>query len=98
MVAKAGGYYVTPFKGYHGVTEGYPLSPMIFNIVMDSVMRHWITVVTVEESGHDGFGRSVQMVAAFFLPQVRPPRLYTAGVDSGGVQCPDGALWPDQAA
>ena len=34
-----------PFKGYHGVTPGDPLSPMIFNMVVHSVMSHWVTAV-----------------------------------------------------
>ena len=35
MVAPTGGYFVTPLKGYHGVTQGPPLSPTIFNVVVD---------------------------------------------------------------
>ena len=40
MVAKAGCYFVQPFKVYQGVTQGYPLSPTIFNVVVYSVIRH----------------------------------------------------------
>ena len=40
MVAQAGGYYVTGFKGARGVTQGDPLSPTIFNGVVDVVVRH----------------------------------------------------------
>ena len=35
MVEKARGYHIPPFKGFHRVTQGYPLLPMIFNVVMD---------------------------------------------------------------
>ena len=38
MVAPAGGYYGTPFKGFHGVTHGEPLSPTILNVVVDEVL------------------------------------------------------------
>ena len=48
MVARAGGYYGTGFKGERGVTQGDPLSPTIFNVVVDAVVRHWVTL-TVEE-------------------------------------------------
>ena len=40
MVARAGGYYMEAFKGARGVTQGYPLSPTIFNVVLDAVVRH----------------------------------------------------------
>ena len=43
MVERAGGYYGTGFKGERGVTQGDPLSPTIFNVVVDAVVRHWVT-------------------------------------------------------
>ena len=45
MVARAGGYYGTAFRGERGVTQGYSLSPTIFNVVVDAVVRHWVTGV-----------------------------------------------------
>ena len=42
MIARAGGYYGEAFKGARGFTQGDPLSPTIFNVVMDAVVRHWI--------------------------------------------------------
>ena len=44
MVARAGGYYGTAFKGARVVTQGDPLSPIIFNVVVDAVNRHWVTL------------------------------------------------------
>ena len=38
MVAWARGYFGTPFKVYCGVTQGYPLSPTIFNVVVDAFL------------------------------------------------------------
>ena len=40
MVDHAGGYCGETFKGFGGVTQGYPLSPTIFNVVVDAVVRH----------------------------------------------------------
>ena len=40
MVDRAGGCYRTAFKGKHGVTQGDPISPTIFNVVVDTVVRH----------------------------------------------------------
>ena len=53
MVARAGGYYGTTFQGYRGVMQGYPLSPNIFNIVVDAVARNWVTVM-VEDADERG--------------------------------------------
>ena len=45
MVARAGRYYGTPFKGHQGFTQGVPLSPTIFNMVVDAVISHRVTLV-----------------------------------------------------
>ena len=49
MVARACGYYGIAFWGERGVMQGDPLSPTIFNVVVDAVVRHWVTGV-LEES------------------------------------------------
>ena len=41
MVAREGGYYGAPFRGERCVTQGDPLLPTIFNVVVDAVVRHW---------------------------------------------------------
>ena len=40
IVARVGGYYGTSFRGERGVTQLDPLSPTIFNVVVDVVVRH----------------------------------------------------------
>ena len=40
MVARAGRYFRLLLKGYQGLMQGNPLSPMIFNVVVDSVIHH----------------------------------------------------------
>ena len=40
MVAKEGGYYGSEFQGSRGMMQGGPLSPMIFNVVVDAVVQH----------------------------------------------------------
>ena len=56
MVARAGGYYGAAFKGDQGVTQGDLLSPTIFNVVVDVVVIHWVTVMVegAEERGERG--------------------------------------------
>ena len=58
MAARAGGYYGTDFKGARGVTQGDPLSPTIFNVVVDAVVRHWLEVLknANDEKGATGGG------------------------------------------
>ena len=56
MVAMAVGYYGADFKEARGVTQGYPLSPTIFNVVVDAVVWPWVVVIAegVEEWGKRG--------------------------------------------
>ena len=52
MVARSVGYCVEPFYGERGVTQGEPLFPKIFNVVVKSVVRHWESLVA-EGGGED---------------------------------------------
>ena len=55
MVISEGGHCRAVFTGAWGVTQGDPLSPTIFNVAMDAVMCHWVSVlleVTGERGGH----------------------------------------------
>ena len=66
MVARAGGYYRTAFQGARGMTKGDPFSPTIFNVVVDAVARHWVTVI-VEGAGEWGeHGKEGRHQAALF--------------------------------
>ena len=58
MAAQSGGYYGAAFKGERGVTQGDPLSPTIFNVVVDAVVRHWLEGLKTakEEKGAKGGG------------------------------------------
>ena len=56
MVARVSGYHRETFKGYREVTHEDPLPPTIFNVVVDAVLRQWVTEVAREEAGPDGFG------------------------------------------
>ena len=57
MVARSGQYYGTGFKGELGVTQGDPLSPTIFNVVVDAVVRHWLLLATQEAEKRGEQGR-----------------------------------------
>ena len=66
MVARAGGYYGTGFKGARGVTQGDPLSPTIFNVVVDSVVRHWVTLAVEDAEKRGERGKEGSHQASLF--------------------------------
>lgn len=41
MVPRQSGFYGQPFRAERGVRVGDTVSPTIFNIVIDAVLRHW---------------------------------------------------------
>ena len=51
MAAKAGGHYGTVLQSHRRVTQGNPLSSTIFDVVVDDVIRHWVTVVVPSQEG-----------------------------------------------
>ena len=66
MVAKAGGYCGEAFKGARGMTQGDPLSPTIFNVVVDAVVRHWVTLAMAEAEKRGERGNEGRHQAALF--------------------------------
>ena len=42
MVCRAGGSFGKPFSAYRGVTQGGPLSSLMFNVCVDAVIREWL--------------------------------------------------------
>ena len=66
MVARAGRYYGTEFKGERGVTQGDPLYPTIFNVVVDAVVRQWLHLATQESERRGERGRERRHQAALF--------------------------------
>ena len=66
MVSRAGGYYGAPFKGYRVVTQGDPLSLMMFNVMVDVVVQPWLSIVLVEAMVPEGCGKVIQRMESFF--------------------------------
>ena len=66
MVARAGGYYGKGFQGGRFVTQGDPLSPTIFNVVVDAVVRHWVTIAVTEAETRREQGREGRHQVALF--------------------------------
>ena len=66
MVAMAGRYYGTTFQGARGVTQVDSLSPTIFNLVVDAVVQHWVTVVVEGAEDCGELGKEGRHQAALF--------------------------------
>ena len=66
MVARAGSYYGKRFKGGRGVMQGDPLSTTIFNVVVDAVVLHWLTIAVQEAERRGERGREGRHQAALF--------------------------------
>ena len=60
MVTKAEGYFAPTFKGYHGVNQVDPLSPSVFNVVVNAVIWHWVMVVVLMERVSESFRETIQ--------------------------------------
>ena len=67
MVERASRYYGDTFNGFRGVTQGDPLSPKLFNIMLDVVIVHWLKIISEEEEGLEGFDCSVQWMYNLFF-------------------------------
>ena len=48
------------------MTQGDPLSPTIFNVVVDAVVRHWLTIAVTEAEKRKERGRVGRHQAALF--------------------------------
>ena len=66
MVARAGGYYGTAFGGEGAVTQGDPLSPTIFDVVVDAFVRHWVNGFMEEAEARGETGQEGQHQDALF--------------------------------
>ena len=66
MVDRRVGYYGAGLRGLQGLNQGYPLIPNMFNVVMDAVVRNWVSMVLIDAEEPDGMVREVLYCATFF--------------------------------
>jgi hypothetical protein len=67
MVCHAGGSYGEPFSAGQGVTQGGPLSSLMFNVCVDAVVREWLRQCLGDDAAWMGIGEAVRdHVVAFF--------------------------------
>ena len=66
MVVRVGGYYGDAFKGTWGMTQGNPLSSTIFNVVVDVVVQHWLTMAIEDAYKREQMGKEGRHQASLF--------------------------------
>ena len=66
MAARSGGYYGAAFKGERRVTQGNPLSPTLFNVVVDAVVRHCLEDLQAAKEEKDVEGGEGHFSAVFY--------------------------------
>ena len=66
MVTRAERYYITPLNVHQGLTKGGPLPHIIFDMVVESLIRLWVTLVVGEEAGPYSFRQVVQWLTTLF--------------------------------
>ena len=64
LVCRAVVYYGGPFQAFRGVTQGGPLSPRIFNMMVDALVREWLRRLLGEETARYGYGAAVRELMA----------------------------------
>jgi hypothetical protein len=69
LVCHIGGCYGDPFIAYCGVTQGGPLSSLIFNLVVDAVVREWLRWMLDKKATKDGLtmAQSATQMVSFYV-------------------------------
>ena len=67
-MAQQGGFYGEPFSAGRGVTQGDLFSPTGFNVLVDAIVRYWLTLFLADGSEDmEGLGLSVsERLCAFY--------------------------------
>jgi Reverse transcriptase (RNA-dependent DNA polymerase) len=67
FVARQAGYYGRPFQLGRGLTQGDPMSPILFNIVCDAIVRAWLKDVLPGSEATTGLGGRIRdFIACFY--------------------------------
>jgi hypothetical protein len=68
LVCCTGGCYGSPFNAKRGVTQGAPLSLLMFNVCVDAVVREWLHQMLDDDAAREGIGDNVaQWLVAFYI-------------------------------
>jgi hypothetical protein len=67
MVCHAGGNYGEPVRAFQGVTQGGPLSSLMFNVCVNCVVREWLQQVLGDDAARDGVKEAVRKYCIEFF-------------------------------
>ena len=68
MMCRAGGNYGEPFNAESNVTQGGPLSSLMFNVCADALVMEWLCQTLDKDAAQDGVGdRVVDFPVAFYV-------------------------------
>jgi hypothetical protein len=69
LVCCTGGWYGDLLTAYHGVTQGGPLSSLIFNVVVGVVIREWLRQMLDKGAACDGLAmkQSAPQMVSFYV-------------------------------
>jgi hypothetical protein len=67
MVCRAGDSFGKPFAAFWGVTQGGPLSSIMFNVCVDAVIREWLCWMINEDAASGVFSEACREIVAFFF-------------------------------
>jgi hypothetical protein len=67
MVCRAGGSFRKPFEAFRGVTQGGPLSSLMFDVYVDAVIREWLRWTLGKEAAQGRFEEASREIVAFFV-------------------------------
>jgi hypothetical protein len=67
MVCCTGGRFGKPFAAFQGITQGGPLSSLIFNVCVDVVIREWLCRTINKEAAGGVFSEACREIIAFFI-------------------------------
>jgi hypothetical protein len=66
MVGCAGGSFGKLFAAFRGVTQGGPLSSLMFNVCVDAVIREWLCQMINKEAASRVFSEACREIVAVF--------------------------------
>jgi hypothetical protein len=67
IVCRAGGSFGKPFAVFWGITQGGPLSSLMFNVCVDAVIREWLCRTINKEAASGVFSEACREIVAFFV-------------------------------
>jgi hypothetical protein len=67
MVCRAGGSFGKLCGAFQGITQGGPLSSLMFNVCVNAVIREWLRRTMDEEATHGRFAEASREIVAFFV-------------------------------